>query len=220
MTTMKIYENGLNWIIEDQLDETIVEKISNLINDNLNDFLNLKEGFSTKGKNSKQYWLRKPNEDYYYRSKNFENIEKQYKLQILNRLKISGVLKPKILKNIDIKSDSCWTVIGEENSYHTPHFHSDGDGRTISTILYLRVPETNIEDEPDNNLYLIMNSGPNTRLYLNNPKYFIISPEVGKMLIFPDWIIHGTCPQSKGIRQTFNMDYSFIKQNNSIIKYN
>jgi len=217
---MKIYENGLNWIIEDQLDETIVEKISNLINDNSNDFPNLKEGFSTTGKNSEQYWLRKPDEDYCYKSKIFENIEKQYKFQILNRLKISGVLKPKILKNIDIKSENCWTIIGEENSYHTPHFHSDGDGETISTVLYLRVPETNIEDEPDNNLYLIMNSGPKTRLYLNKPKYLTINPEVGKMLIFPDWIIHGTCPQSRGIRQTFNMDYSFIKQNNSIIKYN
>ena len=41
-----------------------------------------------------------------------------------------------------------------------------------------------------------------------NVSYLHINPEVGKLLIFPDWILHGTYPQTKGIRQSFNIDYA------------
>ena len=220
MTTMKIYENGLNWVIEDQLDRIIVEKINNLIDENLNNFLKSKEGCSTQGKNAEQYWLI-GNNNINFKNKNFENLKNEYKFEILNRLKKSNILDEKIQNSIGIENRGCWTVIGEENSYHAPHFHGGGLDLKISTVLYLKIPETNIEDEPDNNLYLIMNSGPNSGIYLNKPKYITINPIVGKLLIFPDWIIHGTLPQSKGIRQTFNINYRFInkKQNNSIIKY-
>jgi hypothetical protein len=67
-----------------------------------------------------------------------------------------------------------------------------------------------------------MNSGPNNVFYHSNSKIIHINPEVGKLLIFPDWIIHGTYPQTKGIRQTFNVDYHFIfdeKPKNNL-KYN
>ena len=217
---MKIYENGLNWIIEDQLDQIIVEKITNLIDENFNNFLKLKEGCSTEGKNAEQYWLIK-NNDFYFKNKNFENLKSEYKFEILNRLKKSDILNEKIHNIISIENGNCWTVIGEENSYHTPHFHGNGLNSEISTVLYLKIPETNIEDESDNNLYLIMNSGPISKIYSNKPKYITINPIVGKLLIFPEWIIHGTCPQTKGIRQTFNIDYRFIhkKQNDSILKY-
>jgi hypothetical protein len=220
MTAMKIYENGLNWVIEDQLDQIIVEKINNLIDENLNSFLKLKKGHSTKGKNAEQYWLIR-NDDIYLKNKNFENLKNKYKFEILNRLKKSDILDEKIHNIIDIKNTGCWTVIGEENSYHIPHSHGGGLDLEISTVLYLKIPETNIEDEPDNNLYLIMNSGPVCKIYSNKPKYITINPIVGKLLIFPEWIIHGTCPQTKGIRQTFNTDYRFIhkKQNDSILKY-
>jgi hypothetical protein len=62
---MRIYENGSNWAIEDQLNEKLVEKINNLIDENLNGLLKLKEGYSTTGKNAEQYWLIK-NNDYYF----------------------------------------------------------------------------------------------------------------------------------------------------------
>ena len=213
---MKIYENGSNWVIEDQLNEDLVKKINNLIDENLNSLLKSKNGYSTKGKNVEQYWLIK-NNDFYFKNKNFENINIDFKSQIFNRLKKSNILNEKILEKIDLENQGCWSVIGEENSYHSPHFHNKGDGCSISTLVYLKVPETNIEDESENNLYLIMNSGSNNQLY-HNTNYIMINPIVGKLLIFPDWIIHGTCPQSKGIRQTFNIDYNFIhkEQNNNL----
>lgn len=52
----------------------------------------------------------------------------------------------------------------------------------------------------------------NNILYNNRPKLIDINPEVGKLLIFPSWIIHGTCPQTKGTRQTFNLDFTFFNK--------
>ena len=214
---MKIYENGRNWVIEDQLNEKLVEKINNLIDENLNNLLKLKKGYSTTGKNAEQYWLIK-NNDFYFKNKTFEDTKIEYKSQILNRLKKSNLLDEKIQDNISIENKNCWSVIGEENSYHTPHFHNNGNFDGISTITYLKVPQTNVEDEPENNLFLLINADANNKFYYKNHKIIDINPVVGKLLIFPDWITHGTCPQSKGIRQTFNIDYHFTdkKQNNNL----
>lgn len=217
---MKIYENGSNWVIEDQLNEKLVEKINNLIDENLNSLFKLKEGSSTTGKNAEQYFLININK-FYFKNKTFEDIKIEYNSQILNRLKKSNLLNEKIQKNISLENSNCWSVIAEENSYHTPHFHNDGNFDGISTITYLKVPQTNVEDEPENNLYLLMNADANNNFYYKNYKTININPVVGKLLIFPDWITHGTCPQSKGIRQTFNMDYALIckKEKNNNLNY-
>ena len=220
---MKIYENGDNWIIEDQLDKNLVKKIKNLVNLNLKDLLKLKKGYSTTGKNAEQYWLIKKDSNFYFKNKDFEDIKKEYKNNVLNRLKKSNLLNENI-KNLDIDNKNSWSVIGEENSFHVAHFHdSNGIGISgISTLVYLKVPESNTEDSHENNLFLIMNSGPNNLFYYSNPKIVEINPEVGKIVIFPTWIIHGTYPQSKGVRQTFNIEYNFIqeKNNKQILKYN
>ncbi len=218
---MKIYENGDNWIIEDQLDKNLVKKIKNLVNLNLKDLLKLKKGYSTTGKNAEQYWLIKKDSNFYFKNKDFEDIKKEYKDNILNRLKKSNLLDENI-KNLDIDNKNSWSVIGEENSFHSAHFHNNGEFCGISTVLYLNIPESNVENSCENNLFLIMNSGPNNRFYLSNQKIIDINPKVGKLLIFPDWIIHGTYPQTKGIRQTFNIDYHFIfeEKNKKIFKYN
>ena len=209
---MKIYENYSNWVIEDQLNEDLVKKINNLIDQNLNKFLKLKEGYSTKGKNAEQYWLIK--DDYYFKNKDFEDIKIECKSQILNRLKKSNLLNKKIQEKIDIENNSCWSVLGEENSYHTVHSHKSDcvDNNGISVIVYLKVPQTNVENEPENNLFLLMNADANNTLYHNNPKIININPSIGKLLIFPVWVIHGTYPQSKGIRQTFNINYRITEK--------
>jgi hypothetical protein len=211
---MKIYENGNNWIIEDQLDKGLVEKIKNLVNLNLKDFLRKKEGYSTTGKNAEQYWLIKQDCNFYFKNKNFRDIEKDYKTNVLNRLKKSNLLNEK-LKYLELDNNNCWSVVGEEYSFHTPHFHNNAMQDGISTVLYLNVPESNVENSPENNLFLIMNSESNSLFYNSNPKIININPEVGKLLIFPDWIIHGTNPQTKGIRQTFNIDYRFTFDSNN-----
>jgi hypothetical protein len=54
---MKIYENGKNWLIEDQLNSDLMKKINDLLDNNLNDLLKIKNGYSTRGENAQQYWL-------------------------------------------------------------------------------------------------------------------------------------------------------------------
>ena len=144
-----------------------------------------------------------------------------YKDNILNRLKKSNLLNEKI-KNLNVINRNIWSVLGEENSFHTTHCHNDGIFDGISTILYLNVPKSNVENSCENNLFLIMDSGPGDTYYHSNPNIININPEVGKLLIFPSWIIHGTYPQSKGIRQTFNVDYQFAfgEKNKKTFKYN
>jgi len=218
---MKLYDNGTNWILEDQLDDRLVERITNNIKENLNNLLKLKEGYSTMGENVEQYWLIKKTSNFYFNNKDFEDIKKDYRDNVLNRLKKSNLLNEK-LKNLNISDRSSWSVVGEENSFHITHSHNDGVFDGISTILYLNVPESNVENSCKNNLFLIMDSGPNNQLYNSSSNIIHVNPEVGKLLIFPSWIIHGTYPQSKGIRQTFNMDYqlSFGEENKKTLRYN
>jgi len=51
------------------------------------------------------------------------------------------------------------------------------------------------------------------------PSFLHIDPKPGKILIFPHHVPHGTYPQTKGIRQTFNMDYMFEYKSNNNINY-
>ncbi len=217
---MNIYENGENWIIEDYLNLKLINEIKLLISDNLNKFLELKKNYSTTGKNAKQYWLISRKNSYYFENLNFESIKKNYKNEILFRLKKSNLFHEKNLKIVNIEYNNCWTVIGQENTYHTVHNHNCQHINGISTILYLNVPETNLETDPENKLFLLMNCNPKNSYYYTNPSIININPEVGKLLIFPDWINHGTYPQTKGIRQTFNIDYylTFEKDKNLFYK--
>jgi hypothetical protein len=218
---MKIYENGSNWVIEDQLSRELLKKINDLIDQNLNNFLKLKEGYSTRGKNAEQYWLVANN--FYFKNKDFEDIKLECKSQILNRLKKSNILNEKLQKKINLKDNTCWSVIGEENSYHTVHSHENGHSNNslISVVIYLKVPQTNIEHSPENNLFLLMNANITNSFYDSSPQIIHINPVVGKLLIFPNWIIHGTYPQSKGIRQTFNINYevTYEKELNISLNY-
>jgi hypothetical protein len=220
---MKIYKNGANWVIEDHLDKKLVEKINDLIDKNLNHFLKLKEGYSTKGKNSEQYWIMHNN--FYFKNKNFDDIKIECKSQILNRLKKSNILDQRIREEIDLKDNSCWSVIGEENSYHTLHSHKSDfeESSGISAVIYLKVPETNVENSPENNLALLMGTSVTNHFYNKDPEIISINPVVGKILIFPVWVIHGTYPQSKGIRQTFNINYTVthdhIKKSDIYLNY-
>ena len=133
--------------------------------------------------------------------------------EILNRIKAADLFDEKTKEDIDLNQHNAWSMIGEENSYHTMHCHNEGSFDGISTLVYLEVPGTNIEDEPENNLFLATYVGPKNSYYYENTPTLDINPEVGKLLIFPDWLPHGTYPQTKGIRQTFNIDYRIVRAN-------
>lgn len=217
---MKIYENGSNWIIEDYIEESLVNEIANIIEKNLGNLFCDKEGYSTTGKNANQYWFTNARHNIDYKGKEFLDFKKKYKEQIFNRLKKSNLLSEKL--NLKLNDNSSWTVIGQENSYHTVHCHCEGRTDGISTVLYLKTPNSKVSLS-DNKIFLVMNSCPENPFYENKPGIVNIDPEVGKVIIFPNWIYHGTYPQSKGIRQTFNIDYFFEIEssmgNKNIINY-
>lgn len=203
---MHIHHNKESWVIMDFLDDNFIVEIKSIIQQNLNNLLCNKEEVSTRGKNAEQYWLRDSINNLHVNDLRYDVFEKKYKEQILKRINEAELFK----QNDDKKclSPICaWTVIGEENSYHTIHDHG-GFFNGISTVLYLEVPDTNVEDESENNIFIITNVGQKNPLYQESiPPYLTINPEVGKLLIFPCWLPHGTHPQTKGIRQTFNVDF-------------
>jgi len=217
---MLFYENGKNWIIEDQLNPALVSEISNILEKNHNQLFKDKKGYSTTGKNAEQYWLINTRRKLQINDNKFYEFVEEYQNQILSRVKRSGLLNKKSEDSISLEYKDSWTVISEEHSYHTIHHHN-GHNYGVSTVLYINVPDTNIEDEPDNNIFFAMNCDQKLEFYVNQLPYITINPEVGKLLIFPDWIPHGTYPQTKGIRQTFNIDFEYVikKEKLKSIKY-
>jgi len=210
---MKVFENKNSWIIEDYLDVNLVEEIRTIIKDNLNNLYKNKKGYSITGKNSEQYWLIHQRDNFFISDSRFYDFEKEYKNEILNRIKAADLFDKNQKEYTYSKYINAWSVIGEENSYHSVHSHGSFDA--ITTLVYLEVPETNVENEFDNNIFLVTDSGPRNPFYNEEHPYISINPEVGKLLIFPGWILHGTYPQTKGIRQTFNLDYRLeLKENN------
>lgn len=210
---MRLFVNKSCWVINDYLDSSLVEVIKIIIQENLNNLSKNKEGYSTKGKNAEQYWLINQKDNFFVNDPRFYEFEKEYKNQISNRIKAADLFDEKRREDINLNCINSWSVIGEENSYHTMHCHNEGIFDGISTLVYLEVPETNIEDEPENNIFLATHVGPKNPYYYENTPTLSINPEVGKLLIFPDWVLHGTYPQTKGIRQTFNIDYRIVPAN-------
>lgn len=206
-----------SWIIHDYLDNTLVEEIKTIIQENLNNLYKNKKGYSTTGKNAEQYWLINQKEGFFVNDSRFYEFEKKYKNEIFNRIQSAGLFDKNEKKTIDLNYINAWSVVGEENSYHTVHCHNDGNFDGISTLVYLEVPETNCEDEKENNIFLATHVGPKNKFYYRNSNCVDINPEVGALLIFPDWVLHGTYPQTKGIRQTFNIDY-YMKLNHNFNK--
>ena len=215
---MKILEYGQNWFIEDQLDDELLSDIKIFFDKHLDYFYKDKEGYSTTGDNTEQYWIkRKGKKPFYYRNKDYENIERRFREGIHGRLKAASLLQ---FDDIQLRQSTAWTVIGEEGSYHTIHNHTDGVMGGVSVVLYLNVPESEHDDIISNSIFLVLHTDPSSHFVKYGcPSYRHVKPEVGTLLIFPYHVPHGTYPQTKGIRQTFNVDYDFYAEEKSSINY-
>lgn len=204
---MKILEYGTSWLIEDQLNVELLNEIKNFFEIHLKFLYKDKEGYSTTGNHAEQYWIEKKGKNYfYYTNQEYENVEQKFRREIYGRLKKASFLRK---DEIELKQNTAWTVIGEEGSYHTVHTHSDSRMNGIVTVLYLNVPDSE-SDNKSNSIFLVLHTDPSSHFISQScSSAYHINPKVGKLLIFPNHIPHGTYPQTKGIRQTFNVDYSF-----------
>jgi len=127
---------------------------------------------------------------------------KQYDLfNYIKNNSIIDMVKEKILLSLDrhlhlklnnLKLLSAWTVLGYKNSYHTLHKHNDKINH-VSSVIYLNVKE-------EGSFYYV---------YKKNEEitYGSYKPQVGDLIIFPVWLLHGAYPQSRGLRQTLNLDF-------------
>tara|TARA_A100000171_G_C2128895_1_gene145338 strand:- start:892 stop:1413 length:522 start_codon:yes stop_codon:yes gene_type:complete len=100
--------------------------------------------------------------------------------------------------NKQVKIASGWTVYGQEDSYHTIHVHSSRDKNDIATVLYLSTAE--VIDGHEGNLFLIP----------KDDEFKQFNPIVGDLFVFPTYVMHGTYPQGKGLRQTLNLDFEVL----------
>lgn len=208
---MKIYGNGDNWLVEDQLNEDLLNEIKTFFDGDTKDFHKIMheetERYSTTG-NAMQYWILhegvyclEPSLD-----KEYNQIEQKYKKEVLGRLKAAELLR----ESVKAELHAAWTVVGQEGSYHTVHTHGDGLVGGLSTVLYLNVPESD-EDSVANEIYLVLNAKPSSRYFVDDCLNIVnVKPKDGTLLIFPPHIPHGTYPQSKGIRQTLNIEYELM----------
>jgi len=130
-------------------------------------------------------------------SEQYDLFDNREKLNIIVE-EIKNELK-KINKDFDYNLVAAWTVIGKENSYHEVHRHNN-----VATVLYLNVPERNMHQSGDF-YYFIKDS-------FNNISCEIISPKKGTLIIMPIDLLHGSYPQSKGKRQTLNLDFEMVKK--------
>jgi hypothetical protein len=216
---MNIIRTGTNWIIEDRLNSDLLDEIKNFFNNHLEFLYKDKENYSTTGDNAEQYWIKWSNNKYHpynYKNSEYDAIEKKFRKEIYERLKSASLLRN---EKIEIEQSTAWTIVGEEGSYHQIHNHSDRTTVSgVSVVLYLNVPEKVYGN--DNCIFLVLHMSPENA-YINNsiPAVQHISPEIGTILIFPNYVLHGTYPQSKGIRQTFNVDYEFTIKSKSILNY-
>lgn len=106
-------------------------------------------------------------------------------------------------RGVNLKLSGAWTVLGQENGYHTVHRHNMTSLEELCTVLYLESPLNTPEQDTDGKGAFYYFDYENSHLMC---KHFL--PTKGDLLIFPAYMLHGSYPQAKGLRQTLNLDFS------------
>ena len=171
-----------DWLIVDNMNINGFSKIIKKIIKNTNPICI--DSKSTTGGKSKQY-------DLFNHIKNNSIIDKVKETILLN-----------LESSLQLKLVSAWTVLGYEHSYHSLHKHNERKNH-IASVLYLNVPHPK----------RIKRDGTFFYVYKKNQEinYGSHEPKIGDLIIFPIWLWHGAYPQSKGLRQTLNLDFEICQ---------
>lgn len=122
-------------------------------------------------------------------------------------------------KETKIDFDEAWSVHSYEGDYNPRHDHITKSKTGLSTTLWTKVPEQilnnpNINDQsfsPNNSSghldgcidFQPFDHGQRISYDLRLGGTLTIKPEVGKMFIFPSWLLHSVYPfEGKGERRT------------------
>ena len=193
---MQINDPKNEWLIKSKIK---VNHIHKQIMNNLDLFdkedVTLK---STRGDLSKQYriFLNEPEDLYNFNDRLKIVLPFIYEISKI----VSEILKENFNENRNLNLDAVWMVMGEKGGYHRIHHHNHRSENLdkVSVVVYLKVPDNNIGD-----IFNVLHKN-------NGEKIDVIetTPEEGNILIFPKQVLHGTYPQSKGLRQTLNFDFN------------
>jgi len=89
----------------------------------------------------------------------------------------------------DIKFSGAWSVRLAGQGFHTNHVHPTG---WLSAVLYVAFPQLSADAQDTEGC--IQFGEPLRELKLDLPPRRIIKPEVGKLVLFPSYMWHGTIP--------------------------
>lgn len=196
------YKKGKNWVIETYLDDSLLKSLTKELDKNIESVPINTEYSPIQGQNSVQHWIYDKKSGKKFFNEEFESL--------MNKLKDYSkelMIKYDIVGESSVEFDGVWSIIGGENSYCQIHDHPNING--VSVVLYLRVPQHNSDhflDQTRGQIYFVLDCETATEDF--SSKVVEINPDVGKILIFPNWMLHGTYPQLDGIRQTLNTNLS------------
>lgn len=88
-----------------------------------------------------------------------------------------------------VEFSGAWSVRLRSQGYHTNHFHPEG---WLSSALYIALPAEVREGEGAEGH--IQFGVPTTEMGIDLPPSRIVKPEVGRLVLFPSYMWHGTIP--------------------------
>ena len=104
-------------------------------------------------------------------------------------------------RNRPVRFAGSWSVRLKSAGYHENHVHPQG---WISSALYFALPQQPNGEPPDAG-HLKLGEPP-SELCLGLGPTRLVKPEVGRLVLFPSWLWHGTVPFTEGERLTVAFD--------------
>lgn len=195
-----------DWVIEEMIDDHKLNQIRKNISSTIkkNSIESRIFGKSCQG-NIKQYNL-------------FNLIDNDIAIFLKEKVRSCLVEHNLIRSETSLTLTNCWSCIGYKNSYHVAHNHTltrpggtlKVEPRVVSATLYLSSPLKYGDcSNPMSEDHHKMHDSIAGFFYFFAKPYLInyVMPEVGKIVIFPSWLVHGTYPQISGKRQTLNLSF-------------
>ena len=105
------------------------------------------------------------------------------------------------VRNRRVRFAGSWSVLLRGSGFHANHVHPQG---WISSAMYIHLPERG-PDEPPTAGWLALGE-PQAELDVDLPVFAEIEPQVGRLVLFPSWMWHGTRPFQAGERLTVAFD--------------
>lgn len=97
-----------------------------------------------------------------------------------------------------------WSVKLRSQGFHTNHYHPEG---WFSSALYIALPDV-VHEETNTREGHIQFGVPTAEMKIDLPAKRIVKPEVGRLVLFPSYMWHGTIPfNSDQPRMTIAFDF-------------